>query len=361
MKKIGIITFHRAINFGGVLQTYALHKYLENIGIESEVIDYRCEKIEQAYKPIQKTGNIVKNSIRLLTVTPLIYKKNLGFHNFIDKNIKLSKPLYSKGDLNSIQDEYYSFITGSDQVFTYNWSGFDDAYFLNFVSDSSKKNSYAASFGTNSIPEEYVSRYKNYLNYFNKFSVREESAKAIINDLIGRNSDIHIDPTFLISKKEWKDICVKVKHDNYLLLYTLGIGNHVQELIDEAQRIAKERNLKILYINDKYYKSNNHIKYISGASPEYFVSLFDNANYVVTNSFHGTAFSIIMNKEFITSSNMPNGLGTRIENILELLNLNDRDFGKCKTASTKKNIDWDDVNKNIEEQRNRSKEYLLSI
>lgn len=362
MKKIGIITFHRAINYGGVLQAYALYQYLNNIGIDSEIIDYKCEKFEKSYSPIQNTGSFVKNIIRFFTLTPLMHSKNKKFRNFIENNTKLSKECSSNSDLVSIEGEYSSFISGSDQVFTYNWTGFDSAYFLNFVSDEKKKNTYAASFGTNNIPSEYVDKYKEYLHDFRNFSLREESGQKIISEVLNRDSQIHIDPTFLITKEEWGNICEKNKYGDYLLLYTLDKGEHVQEVIDKAKAIAKKENLKILYINDKYFKSNKDIKYLSGISPERFVSLFKNANYIVTNSFHGTTFSIIFNKKFLTTTKMPNGLGTRIENILKLTGLESRNFGISENEKYENSsIDWNIVNKKISKERDRSKEYLLNI
>ena len=150
--KIGIMTFHRAINYGAVLQTYALQKYLNDSGYDAEVIDYRCDHMENFYKILSVKNKSIKQVIRGLLNFIYVYKKKSRFYGFLDQNVKISSKIYDKSNIGESNNEYDKFITGSDQVFNYACSQFDKNYFLEFVKNYDKKYSYAASFGMKEVP-----------------------------------------------------------------------------------------------------------------------------------------------------------------------------------------------------------------
>jgi len=361
-KKVGILTFHRAINYGALLQAYALNRYLQKeVGIDNEIIDYRCPLIEKSCNPIIISKNPIKNIIRLLISSPILFLKKRRFRNFLKKYIKTSHPYFDKSELEKIESQYSYFITGSDQVFSPIWTDFDPVYFLDFTSESEKKYSYAASFGTDQLPNQLFEAYKLRLESFNKISVREKSAQILLNQKFNIKSEMHIDPTFLLTKEEWSEICHKPFKEKYIIVYLLGKDQSVSALISFAKDLAKKKNLKIIYLNDRYYEFKRGINYRPGVSPSKFISFIKNSEYIITNSFHGTAFSIIFNKEFFVNSQLIKGSGTRIQNILNICEIRNRDIGEEKYIDKKIEIDWTTVNSIICKERQKSYEYFAQI
>lgn len=292
--KVGIITFHRALNYGAVLQAYALQKVLDQLGIDSDIIDYRSPYIEQFYKPIKANPlHDAKTFLREVVFAPKNVKKRFKFDGFLKRYLRLSKPYYNLDDLQELNSQYDFFISGSDQVWNSKWSGFDKAFFLNFAEDK-KKYSYAASFGFEKIPKDQERYYEELLKGFQKLSIRENSGKLIISELLGRNSEVSLDPTCLLKKNEWDAIAKKPKDRGYVLLYTLENDPNLNEY---AESLALQNNTKVVCIVDSIKKSKPY-DYRGFLSPEEFIGFFSNAGYVVTNSFHGLMFSVIFEKEF---------------------------------------------------------------
>lgn len=292
--KVGIITFHRALNYGAVLQAYALQQFLRKLDIDSEIIDYRSSYIETFYKPIK--ANPLKNpKMYLKEICYLLpnLKKRKKFERFIHTYIKTTRKIDSNEELKKLNKEFDYFITGSDQVWNYKWSGFDKAFFLEFA-NSEKKYSYAASFGFEKIPVEKEALYKKLLGDFQKISVRENTGKIIVKDLIKKDAVVDLDPSCLIEKEMWGKIAVRPKKAGYVLLYTLEKSDRLNIY---AEDIAKKLGTEIVYISDAIKKTST-FKYKGFLSPAEFVGLFANAGYVVTNSFHGLMFSVIFEKEF---------------------------------------------------------------
>lgn len=357
--KVAVITFHRAINYGGVLQAFALQRFLENLSIESLIIDYKNETFQKQYSPIQNSDNVIKNIIRLVMVSPQKYFKNRRFSNFLQNNTKMTRSCLKK-DLPELCNQYDYILTGSDQVFNLCLTDYDYAYFLDFVNDHKKKISYAASLGGLSLCSENGLDALLYLKQFAHLSIREASGVAYLKQQ-GIKSVQHIDPTLLLKPIQWKSIIHEVKYQNYVLLYTLGKGAHVDNTIAGARKLAKKHGLRIIYINDTIMGRQNDITYIGFSSPEMFVSLFAMARVIVTNSFHGTAFSIIFCKEFYANWNMPENKGTRIKNLLELLGINQENFDIAIANESARNIDWNNVEEVLDKERVKSIEYFAKL
>ncbi len=363
--KIGIITFHRALNYGAVLQAYALSETISQIdsAVDAEVIDYRSPYIEGGYKPFTIVGetNIKNIIIALLTMRGRIVKRK-KFDQFASKYVRISKKSYRREQLTEANEEYQSFITGSDQVFNDVCTGFDKSYFLDFVSQDLKKNSYAASFGFERIPNGLENDYKMLLQNFNRLSVREEAGKKIIYDLLGRESYLHIDPTFLLGKDEWSKVAVKPKETKYILVYLLQPSKTIFDFVD---KLSKKTGCTPLLMHLHFFKPNG-IKQIVTAGPDEFLGYFANAEYVVTNSFHGTAFSTIFNKKFFVEyQTTAAARNSRQKNLLQLLGLENRVISKDTEAELLNNldapIDYTNVEKIISKEREKSKDYLEQI
>lgn len=359
--KCGIITFHRAINFGAVLQTYALNKTINRMGVDCDVIDYRCPFLEKQYAPVSlKTAIDPMRIARILLKNIQVKDNRENFEKFSNKYIKTSPKSYNtKKELEECNKDYDIFITGSDQVWSYYCAGFDKNYFLDFVSDSFKKNSYAASFGVDSIPNDKKDTYRDLLSDFNNISVREKQGANILENIVDKENTIVLDPTLLLTKEDWSTIAYNdINEGRYLLVYLMA---ETKSIFKFAEELARERNLEIIYINDRFYKKKN-MKNFSKIKPEQWISLFINAECIVTNSFHGIAFSINFNKEFfIEYLPEPAKVNSRLEYILDLFELTDRCISDMPKSKINKKIDYQKVQQILDKERCKSLNYIKQI
>lgn len=355
--KIGILTYHKAINYGALFQNYALIKVLESMGASCETIDYESEYFKEYYKIIK----IKDTSIKKILKTILLYKndkiKRNKFQKFIKNNIKLSEMCTTKQELEKLNDIYDIFITGSDQIWNLGLSNGDKNYFLDFVKDENKKQSYAASLGLLTLNDSEKSIYKELLKDFKNISVREESAKLLLESIL-KNKKIRVDlePTLLIEKKTWERLCVNSQEGDYILLFTFFYSTSILNFVE---KLSKETNLKIVTIGNAIIK-RKILNYKRNVGPEEFLGLIKNAKYVVTDSFHGTAFSINFNKEFFVQ--MPeSGKNPRINSLTNMLNIKNREIIDSKLNGKYSIIDYNEVNKILSIERKKSLDYLEKI
>lgn len=355
--KIGITTFHRAVNYGAILQTYALQQALKKEKIESEVIDYRDNKIDNTYKLFYNKSP--KRIVRDVMYYTILSKRNKNFQKFIDNNITLSqKKLVNVEQLKSIENNYDKFITGSDQVFNYRLTNWDKNYFLDFVSDNSKKNSYAASFGLEEIPDSEKDEYIRLLNNFNHISVREDTGEKIVKNLTNKKATVDLDPTFLIDKEEWKKIAIKPKETNYIILFAMQKNDSIMKI---ATKLAEKTGCEIIFITDSR-KRRVKGKYKYSLSPEEWLGYFLNARYIVTNSFHGLAFSIIFNKDFFLELQKPPATAnSRLEKLLDIFELRNRQVINQEIKDINICTDWNRVNEKLKVEKEKSLNTLRNI
>ena len=297
--KAGIMTFHTALNYGAVLQAYALNKTLIDNGVDAEIIDYRAPFNEKRFasKKVRYFLNI-RNLYSVLFCNSYQRHNKQVFDDFINKYLRLSKPIYNQEELGTMVNLYDKFIVGSDQVWNLACTESDDSYFLPFINAKSKKNSYAASIGYTQFPESERAHYKALIETFNKISVREKSAVKAIKEITGRDVSLVLDPTLLLTKEKWSALFSNegCRKDKFLLLYLMSED---RVLIQFAKKLAKQKNLKIIYITQRFFKLSGVINQRDVSIPQW-LSLFHEAEIVVTNSFHGLAFSINFDKDFFT-------------------------------------------------------------
>ncbi|QFF98026.1 polysaccharide pyruvyl transferase family protein [Psychrobacillus glaciei] len=361
--KCGIITFHRAHNYGGILQAYALSNVIKKMGVECEIIDYRCEFIEKLYQPYSLRNLPSAKMFASIVLRNGAFKKDTKvFQDFRSDYLPLSLKAYNNSvQLKELNKEYDVFITGSDQVWSYFTGGFDSAYFLSFVDDVSKKNAYAASFGVSTIPESFVIEYKERLRDFNTITLRETQGKDIIENLLGEKHPVVLDPTLLLDYKDWSILIsnnYKYTNTKYLLVYLIAES---KETLDLARKIAKEHDLVIFYISNRIYKKRDMIN-MSEVSVNDWLDLFYNASFIVTNSFHGVAFSINFKKQFFMQLLPGNAkVNSRLENILKKFRLENRQINNIEKIELIPNIDYEEVEVILESERNKSKKYLKKI
>lgn len=346
MKKVGILTFNNAINYGALCQMYGLYTVLSGGKDDVKVINYTDLTIENRYKLFQRKGNL-KSDVKELLFYFVRLREKKAFVKFKER-IALTVPV-SDAELQNLT--FDSIVVGSDQVWNLTLTNNNLTYYLGWF--EGQKYSYAASFGVNEFDDNFEKRI-NQLKDFDKISVREENARVFLNGL-QIQSYCNIDPVFLLDSKEWKNISIKpVYRKPYLLIYTIGYSD---EIIAYAKAYATKNNLKIVYIaDDVLYKKG--IKVVRGVSPEEWIGLFCYADCVITNSFHGTAFSIIFNKTFFcdfVKTNFKN-TNTRIDNMLKKFGIKNRNI-----HANINDIDWQQVNERIQKEREKSLNYLNSI
>jgi hypothetical protein len=360
MQKTGIISYHRAINYGALLQVYALQEKIKELGSECEIIDYRNEILESKHKKIKISEcKSIKEYLRYFILGKAHNEKFDKFREFSSEYLNISEVCHNKKDLEMLSEKYSKVITGSDQVWNHNINGLDKAYYLDFLSERKKKNSFSASFGYKELIDDYKDEYKKLLKEYNMISVREKHGADIIEDLIGYRPSVVLDPTMLKTKEEWFDFANEYENKNkYILIYGFSGKNHMMDL---AKNIAKETGYQIVIIQNNHLPSFN-IKYEKTAGPKDFLGIFKNAEYILTNSFHGTAFSINLNKEFFTEL-LPEStkVNSRLEHVLNLFDLEDRRITGSNPDIIEDKIDYNKVNKKLNNERKKSIQFLQEI
>jgi len=316
--KIGILTFCNAYNLGAALQAFSLQKKMEELGNQVELIDYRCPAIEKMHQPhpVLQRGLTLKARIYNLLFNLTYPSRKKQFQRF-QQEMKRSHS-YTRGNIAETNGKYDLFITGSDQVFNLKLTGNDSTYFLDFVTNG-KKASYAPSLGP-FIPEQ-KERYREWLGSFDALSVREKSSAEQLQRELGIHAEVMPDPVFLHSKEAWRELLgiQEKRGEKYVLIYALL---EKPELYAIANKVAKEKKLKIYVITKLLKPRGKADRVLRDVGPKDFVELISNAEYVVTNSFHGTAFSLIFEKPFTTL--LPENAPERIEDLLQDMKLEQR-------------------------------------
>lgn len=343
--KIKIISIHDiGTNFGTTLQACALWEFLHNDGYDVEVIDY---KPKYAYNK-GKLGQLIKSVLFFKDVR--IQKRR--FTEYYREHIKLTKR-YSKYSQLAFDETADIYIVGSDQVWNEFYdAGRDDAYYLDFT-NCPRKMSYASSLGQ-LHDEEVLLRLKKKIRDFSFVAVRERASERQLHD-IGLTQVKHVlDPVFLFEKDHYIDTNYINKYGDYLLIYAV----HTDKFMDKvATEIAERLNLKIVLVGG-FIQKFNHDYYLRDIGANEFVNLINNSKYFVANSFHATALSIILNKQFALVS--PYYSPLRLTDILEIAQIENRIIN-CEEDISKAmdSINYDEVNKIIEPLRTESQNYLL--
>lgn len=358
VKKIGILTFHRAVNYGAVLQSVALCNKLNEFGADSELIDYNCSEIFSMDSFITRLRNGgVKKAVEyvLLKHDRDIRKRKLT--EFLEKNTTVSARKYNKATVLQCDSRYDSFITGSDQVWNAKRTGNDTIYYLDFVTDSTKKNSYAACIGN--ITDAEKKNIKKYLGDYAHISVREKDGQKEVEKILGRDVELLVDPTFLLTKEEWLKYVKVSSRDKYILVYTLAKS---PELRTFARKLSEKTKLQIIDLSVRAEKFKGMRK-VADTGIEEFLGYFANAEYIVTNSFHGTAFSIILQKPQFVGSHKDVSMGnSRLKTLLNIFNLSNRIItDSILDSPDSMSVDYASVTKKLETERAKAIEYLKGI
>lgn len=321
--RLAIITFHRALNYGALLQAYALYSTLRDMGIDVEVLDYRAPYIEFTHNPIALKKMIhVRSYLKNLLNNNISFTSRGVFNRFIRCELKVSKKYTSKSIYES-NKEYDTFLVGSDQVWNPYCNGSDNHYLLDFVKKGKTKLSFSSSVGLDAVNDVIGNTYAKYLTQFASISVREPQSSKILQKYIQKNVRVTVDPTLLLSSDAWTNLANKssLRMSKYILIYNIVEDD---KIFEHALSVSSEMNLPIYYINDRMF-SKRGMRNLRNVSIYDFLYLFANAEYVITNSFHGLLFSVIFSKKF-SIAYLPGGakVNSRIRDYLESFKLESR-------------------------------------
>lgn len=380
-KKVGIVSCYFKHNYGSMLQAYATQQVLDNIGIENETINID-ENVDFAngkkkYYMTQITNfTFIKSKLGMIKLKfDKKLKKDLGKNISIrdkkykefEQKFRLTSPYKTYAELTEKCKDYSSVLVGSDQL----WLPVNvvaDYYTLNWVPDDVNKISLATSFGVSTVPDKYKESYKKFLNRIDNLSVRESAGVKLVSELSDKEATLVCDPTLLLTKQEWMEIQQeeRIIKDKYILCYFLG--NNIEHR-KFAERLKEKTGYKIVSLNhaDEYVKYSDifadETPYDIG--PAEWINLIRNAEYVCTDSFHGTVFSLINNTKFFTFERYSNknskvSTNSRIYSLLEIVNLKERILSGTENVDDvlKYNIDFDKVNTKLADFRNESKAFL---
>lgn len=364
MKKIAFITIHVGLNFGSVLQTIATSEALKTIGVDAICINYIPPRV--ANKKFWSFGRdsvfkSIKHFLGKLYELPRNLINSKQYSGYLKHYCKLSVPIYAEDNFSEKCPRADIYMVGSDQVWNIKHNqGVDKHYFFDGV--EGKKISFASSIGYTDIGDEGRLMFKYYLSGFSSLSVRENSAVDLLASL-GYNAEQLLDPTFIIDKEGWgKFTTLKpIVNKPYILIYTPYNTVDKSIIYNHARMIAACENLQVVTFSWTYYSDKDADKTVRFASPGDFLNLMNNAEYVITNSFHGTAFSINLNKRFWVF--MPSGFTTRITSVLEKFNLSERLLTggvPQKGWDYRASINYDSVNSILQQEREKSLQYLIT-
>ena len=357
--KLGILTYHKTTNYGAIFQAYALQQFFISNNVDCEIIDYLNKTLKKRYSlnPLNK-GNIknVLKSIANIGNNIILRKK---FSDFIKSNVVLSSNKYSEKNIGTSNDIYDKFVVGSDQVWNLKLSGNDINYYLNFVKNDKDKNSYAASFGVNEFKKEELHEINQLLRKFSNISVREKQGVDLLNELKIENVNQNIDPVFLLDKNKWdKFTSNRIKKEKYIFVYEI---TYTPNLIEYARYLSKKMNCEVVFVSGSNRKIKGFIN-LNKLSPIEFLTYLKYSEYVVTSSFHGTAFSIIFEKDFNYDLPKKQGnTGSRLSSLANLLNLENREISSDFNKNIISEINYSNAKAIIADEIKKSNNYIEKI
>jgi hypothetical protein len=367
MRKLNVktITCHDVYNFGASLQAYALMKYIEDLGHDVEIIDYKSEYLTYNVWAIGEKWD--KNfAMRLLYYFYVIpkrlgmKKRRLRFDEFTSQQLKVTSTSYSTfSQLKENPPVADVFFAGSDQI----WNpllpnGKDRSFYLDFVPLEKIRASYAASFAVHEIPAELQSFVKEMLSNLDFISVRETTGVALAKSLGFEQSEVVLDPVYLLSNKSWAQLSLKPDiHEKYIFVYD---QENNALLKDAALYLSKKFNYKIVAI-EAIYPLRYADKRIKDAGPREFLGLIENCEICLTNSFHCVSFSLIFGKSFYLFKRTHLNVNSRMIDLLNYLDLANRIIDSFDDEWLADPIDYEVVKPKIDKRKVSSYNFIDKV
>ncbi len=366
-KKIGVLSTQFTINYGAVLQSFSLFNTLQKIeNCDVTVINYAPQSARYGHYEMYNFRGFKNTVLSTLKIVNLKYrlsrsKKKKAFDDFVCQEfVFTNETYYTNQELIAAQFDFDLVIVGSDQV--WNPKVIDDpSFYLNFIdTNRTLKSSYAASLG-DELSQRDLLKLVEYISDFSKISFREPIQLFEIQNKVGKDISVLVDPVFLTPKSEWLMLAQKSKlvfDEPYILIYEVNSPPEFKKYVDF---LLKNTQLKLIELSTRPFSKYPGVTTISNAGPYDFLKLFSDANYVLTSSFHGVAFSSILNKAFSCVLNIERS--TRQRHLLQQLNIKSLEVNKLNELSVnyKEKINWDIVNKNIKLLQKKSHNYINEL
>ena len=353
--KIGIITFHRANNFGAVLQCYALQETLRHLGYEAEVVDYREPFTELGYNPIR--WDIMKQGLTrprlmagyLLKVLPERYKRAKEYNAFREKYLSFSRKV-NKGE--NMPQDIDVFLIGSDQMWSLHPTGYqiEPVYFGEFkIPATSSIQGYAISSNIQSLHTIGKERLSKYVQNFKRLSFREKAICDEVEKLTGYKGKVVLDPSLLLEFKDWDKLTThNIVKKKYILTYFLHEESSDPKFKKKVQLFAQRIGFELVDMFDIAF------------SPVNFLNAIKHAEYILAASFHAVAFSILFQKTFYAFKTN-DGKDIRYINLMESLGIDRLTDSNALPTLCPTAINYEMVNKKLKELRVDSLEYLKTL
>lgn len=374
MKKIAVINRTNLKNYGSVLQCYALCKAVSDLGYESEIVweqgnvsknfDFRPMKMISSMFKLLTHPSLLSSTITNVSDmnSRKISEKTI---ELFDKFVKdeITQKFYSHSKLVKISktDEYSKFICGSDQIWCSTTLYVDPLMYLRFA-PKNKRIAYAPSIGRDFIPDYNKRRMKKFISEIPCLSVREKEGQRLIKDLTGLHAEVVLDPTLLRNKSDWdlikNEAIVEAK---YVLCYFLDAPS--KETQENIYRYAKEKTLEIVALGNALpicEELGAKVVY-PDCGPKEFLGLIDNAEFVITDSYHGMLFSILYNKQFwsVERAYQQYDQSSRQKTVLDMFGINDRYLPQgCEIPLQSDEINYEKIKSILESERERSLDFL---
>lgn len=362
---VGILTFHCADNYGAMLQAYGLKRFLEERGITVDIVPYEPPFMTGRHwwipyipacsflKILCRGWNGWKRNIML---GKDFFRQRTNMRRFRKKYLIRAgqKRLFFKSQLRKLQ--YQCYIVGSDQIWNPDITlGLRKVYFGAFGSRRKKKViAYAASLGGDCLSEKYDRKFSELLRHVNVISVRERAAIPYIKQFCRKKVCVMPDPVFLLKENEWKKIEKIPDRENFIFVYMTEFNS---ELVHYVKVLAKQKKLGIVQIKGGLEINLPNVIADRIAGPAEFLGYVHKADYIVTNSFHGVAFSIIYQKKFLVFQH--SSLGERINNILTVYDMQDRVYRKGENIEIERDIEWERIREHTEDNVRKAENFLL--
>ena len=334
--KICTITCHDVYNVGASLQAYALQTYLKSLGHDVKIIDYKPDYLSKHFrldiignpkydKPFVREAYLLAKLPGRLRILP----RKRAFDGFTSKHLELTRRYASNEELKA-----------------------NPAFYLDFVQQGIRA-SYAASFAVDEFPQELRDVTAKYLAKIDYIAVREKSGLAVLDSMGIHNAETVLDPVFLLDSAHWRSIAKSPAHIDkpYLLVYDFDNSYAVKAI---AEKVASEHGLKIYSVFDLPYAE----RCFTLCGPEEFLGLIQGASYVLSNSFHATAFSVIFEKEFAVVERTEK-INTRMRDFTAMLGLSDHMINTEKDIPY--NADWNEVERLLSDEIMHSKAYIDKV
>lgn len=349
MKKVNVLTYCTATSYGSVLQSYSLKQTLKKLGYDSRILETELSPDPDFRVKIK--GGLNPKSLVVYGLDIITHKRNYRKLSRTQKFINENMDVEYFSDYEKMKTQFSDediFLAGSDQIFhpVKLWP----AFFLDFAPEKSRRLSYATSMGVLDIPKENEEKFGIYINNFNYLSVREKDMIPVLKKYSNKPMNVHIDPCFLTGSSEWRKLSEKypVKRP-YILVYAIYWN---PQLNKQLKKLKKETGYDILVLTGSY-RNIYADKWIFDADFQEFIWLIDNAQMVVSSSFHGVALSLIFNKKLSAVVNPSSP--SRIDGLLETLEYNNI---KIDELSKVNSIDFGKINENIAREKGKAIEYL---